>query len=83
MRLLLLTVTASAGLALIFLPTFPVNAITVTTPASVRWAADALDLTEVVHCRRYSPAPPGTPLEPRLSSRGGGDRPPAFWRRDL
>ena len=54
MRLLLLTVTASAGLALIFLPTFPSTPITVTTPASVRWAADALDLTEVVHGRRLT-----------------------------
>ena len=54
MRSHLLTVAASAGLAAILLTISPANAITVTTPASVRQAADALDLTETVHCRRYS-----------------------------
>ena len=53
MRSLLLTMTVGAGLGLIFL-TFPVNAITITTPAGVRSAADALDLSEAVHCRKYS-----------------------------
>ena len=54
MRSHLLTVAASAGLAAILLTISPANAITVTTPASIRPAADALDLTEAVHCRRYS-----------------------------
>lgn len=53
MRSLLLTVTASAGLALIFLATSPASSITITMPAGVRQAVDALDLTEAVHCRRY------------------------------
>ena len=50
----LLTVTASAGLALIFLTASPANSITITTLAGVRQAADALHLTEAVHCRGYS-----------------------------
>jgi hypothetical protein len=54
MRSVLLAVTAGAGLGLIFLTTFPANSITITTPAAVRQAADALDLTEAVHCRRYA-----------------------------
>jgi hypothetical protein len=54
MRSHLLTMTAGAGLALLVLTTSPANSITITTPAGVRQAADALDLTEAVHCRRYS-----------------------------
>jgi hypothetical protein len=54
MRLPLLTVTASAGLALIFLTTRPANAITTVAPAGLGRAAAALDLTEAVHCRRYA-----------------------------
>jgi hypothetical protein len=54
MRSLLLTVTAGAGLGLIVLTTSPANSFTVTTPAGVRQASAALDLTESVHCRRYS-----------------------------
>jgi hypothetical protein len=54
MRSLLLTVTASAGLGLIFLTTSPANSITISAPAGIRQAADALDLTEAVHCRKYS-----------------------------
>jgi hypothetical protein len=53
MRTFLLTVTASAGLALILLATSPANSITITTPAGARQATDELDLTEAVHCRRY------------------------------
>jgi hypothetical protein len=53
MRSLLLTMTASAGLGLIFFATSPANSITITTPAGVRQVADGLDLTEAVHCRRY------------------------------
>jgi hypothetical protein len=51
---LVLSVTASAGLALIFVTTSPANSITITTPAGAQQAADALDLTEAVHCRRYA-----------------------------
>ena len=54
MRSHILTMTAGAGLVLIFLTTSPANSIPVTTPAGVRQATDALDLTEAVHCRRYS-----------------------------
>lgn len=53
MRSHFLTVTASAGLALIFLTASPANSITITTPAGVRQATDALRLTEAVHCRAY------------------------------
>ena len=49
----LLTVTASACLAVIFFTTSPANSITITTPANIRQATDALDLTEAVHCRSY------------------------------
>jgi hypothetical protein len=49
----LLTVTASAGLALIVLTASPANSITITTLAGVRQAADALHPTEAVHCRGY------------------------------
>ena len=49
----LLTMTASACLALIFLASSPANSITITMPASVRQATDALELTEAVHCRSY------------------------------
>jgi hypothetical protein len=51
MRPFLLTMTASAGLV-IFLTTSPANSITITAPAGIRQAADALDLTEAVHCRK-------------------------------
>jgi hypothetical protein len=47
-------VTASAGLGLIFLTTPPANAIVIAPTAGIRHAADALDLTEAVHCRKYS-----------------------------
>jgi hypothetical protein len=53
MRSPLLTIIATV-LGLIFLSTFPANSITVTTPAGVGQAADVLDLTGAVHCRRYS-----------------------------
>ena len=53
MRPLLLTMTATAGLV-IFLTTSPANSITISAPAGIRQAADALDLTEAVHCRKYS-----------------------------
>lgn len=53
MRSHLLTVTAGAGLALIFLTASPANSITITTPAAVRQAADTLHLKEAVHCRGY------------------------------
>ena len=53
MRSHLLTVTAGAGLALIFLTASPANSITITTLASVRQAADAQRLIDAVHCRRY------------------------------
>lgn len=53
MRSHLLTVTAGAGLALIFLTASPANAITITTSAGLRQAADALQLSEDVHCRGY------------------------------
>jgi hypothetical protein len=53
MRPLLLTVTASASLGLVFLTTFPANSFPITTPTGVRQATDSLDLTEAVHCRRY------------------------------
>jgi hypothetical protein len=53
MRSLLLTVIAT-GVGLVFLSTSPANSITVTTPAGVGLAADALDSAEAVHCRRYS-----------------------------
>ncbi len=54
MRSLLLTGTASAGLALIFFTNSPADAITIITPAGVRQAADPLNLSEAVHCRRYA-----------------------------
>ena len=53
MRPPLLTMTASVGLV-IFLTTSPANSITISAPAGIRQAADALDLTEAVHCRKYS-----------------------------
>ena len=53
MRVRLLTVIAS-GLGLIFVATFPANAITLSTPSGVGQAADVLDLTEAVHCRKYA-----------------------------
>jgi hypothetical protein len=53
MRSLLLTVTASAGLGLIFLATPPANSMTISTPTGVRQAADELGLTEAVHCRSF------------------------------
>jgi hypothetical protein len=53
MRPILLTMTASAGLT-IFLTISPANSITITAPADIRQAAGALDLTEAVHCRKYS-----------------------------
>jgi hypothetical protein len=50
----LLTMTASAGLALIFLTTLPANSITIATSlVGVQQASDALELTEAVHCRTY------------------------------
>jgi hypothetical protein len=54
MRSHLLTVAASAGLALISLTASPANSITITTPAGVRQATDALQLSEAVHCRGYA-----------------------------
>jgi hypothetical protein len=53
MRSLLLTVAASAGLGLSLLTASPANAIAITTPMGVRQTADALGLSEAVHCRRY------------------------------
>jgi hypothetical protein len=53
MRSLLVTMTAGAGLGLILLAASPASSITLGTPAAVRQAADALDLTEAVHCRKY------------------------------
>ena len=53
MRAPVLTAIAT-GLGVIFLTTFPANSITVTTPAGVGQAADVLDPTEAVHCRKYS-----------------------------
>jgi hypothetical protein len=53
MHPLLLTVAAGAGLGLIVLTTSPADSITITTPTAVRQTADALALTEAVHCRRY------------------------------
>jgi hypothetical protein len=53
MHPLLLTLAAGAGLGLLVLTTSPAGSITITTPAAVRQAADALDLTDAVHCRRY------------------------------
>ena len=53
MRSHLLIVTASAGLALISLTASPANSITITTPAGVRQATDAMHLSEAVHCRGY------------------------------
>ncbi len=53
MRSHLLTITAGAGLALSLLAAPPAHSITITTPAGVRQAADALDLIEAVHCRKY------------------------------
>ena len=54
MRPFLLTMSAGAGLGLIFLTTSPANSITITAPAGIRQVADGLDLTEAVHCRKYS-----------------------------
>jgi len=53
MRPILLTMTASVGLVIV-LTTSPANSITISAPAGIRQAADALDLTEAVHCRKYS-----------------------------
>jgi hypothetical protein len=53
MRSHLLTVAAGAGLALSVLAATPAVAITSTTPAGIRQAADALDPTQAVHCRDY------------------------------
>jgi hypothetical protein len=53
MRSHLLGMAAGAGLGLIFLGTSPAGAITVATPTGLRQAADALGLTDTVHCRRY------------------------------
>ena len=53
MRSHLLTITAGAGLALSLIAAPPARSITITTPAGVRQAADALDLIEAVHCRKY------------------------------
>ena len=49
----LLRAAASAGLALVLFSTSPASAITIVTPAGIRQAADTLNLTEAVHCRRY------------------------------
>jgi len=53
MRPILLTMTASVGLVIV-LTTSPANSITISAPAGIRQAAEALDLTEAVHCRKYS-----------------------------
>ena len=53
MRLHLLTVIAGASLALISHATSPAHSITLTTQMGFRQAADALHLTEDVHCRKY------------------------------
>jgi hypothetical protein len=50
----LLRVAAAAGLGAIVFTTTPASAITMATPMGVRQSADALDLTEAVHCRRYA-----------------------------
>jgi hypothetical protein len=47
------TTTGSAGLALILLTMSPANAITITAPAELRRASDALDLTQAVDCRKH------------------------------
>ena len=54
MRTLLQTVAAATGLGLIILATSPANAINLATSLGVRQAADALDLTQAVHCRKYA-----------------------------
>lgn len=43
-----------SGFALILLAASPAGAIGLATPLGVRQAADALNLTEVVHCRKYA-----------------------------
>ena len=68
MRSHLLTVAASAVLAMIVLSASPANSITITTLAGVRHAADALRLAEAVHCRGY----PHRHKDGRRWSRGCG-----------
>jgi hypothetical protein len=53
MRLLMLRVAAGAGLGVIVFATTSANAITTAAPAGVRHSANALHLTDLVHCRRY------------------------------
>src|SRR5262245_55190976 len=48
-----LSVAASVGLALMFLSISPATSLTIITPTGLRPAADALNLTGAVHCRRY------------------------------
>lgn len=54
MRSFFVAVAASAGLGAIVLTTVPANSISLTAPSGIRQAADELQLTEAVHCRRYA-----------------------------
>ncbi len=54
MPTLLQTLSTAAGLGLSILAACPANAINLAMPLGARQAADALDLTQAVHCRRYA-----------------------------
>lgn len=71
MRSLLLRVTACAGLGLTSLATSPANSLPIATPTGFQQAADALQLIETVHCRRYLHRHKNEPGR----SRGCGDAP--------
>ena len=47
-------ILAAAGLSLILLSTPRAEAMTTSSPAGLRAGLEAIDLTEAVHCRRYS-----------------------------
>jgi hypothetical protein len=53
MHSLLATIAFSASLTVIA-TTLPAYSMTMTAPTGIRPAAEALDLTESVHCRRYA-----------------------------
>jgi hypothetical protein len=54
MRSLLLTATTGAVFGFLALTVTPATSMTISTPTGVRQAADALGMSEFVHCRAYA-----------------------------
>jgi hypothetical protein len=54
MRSRLLTATTGTVLGVLMLTVSPANSMTLASPTAVRDAADALDNSEAVHCRKYA-----------------------------